>query len=113
MQNLRNSVRLIGNLGNNPEIKAASNNAKLAKFSLATSEWYKNSEGNKVSETTWHNIVAWGNQARIAEMYLQKGTEVALEGKITNRNYTDKDGIKHYITEIKVSEILMVSKAKM
>lgn len=112
MNNLRNSVRLIGNLGMNPEIKAASNNKKLAKFSLATSESYKNNEGEQVKDTTWHNVVAWGNQARIVEMYLKKGSEVAIEGKITNRNYTDKDGIKRYITEIMVSEILMVGNVK-
>ena len=112
MNNLRNSVRLIGNLGMNPEIKEAGNHKKLAKFSLATSESYKNHEGEQVKDTTWHNIVAWGNQARIVETYLKKGSEVAIEGKITNRNYTDKDGIKRYITEIMVSEILMVGKAK-
>ncbi|MFN4813775.1 MAG: single-stranded DNA-binding protein [Bacteroidota bacterium] len=112
MNNLRNSVRLIGNLGMNPEIKEAGNKKKLAKFSLATSETYKNNDGEQIKDTTWHNVVAWGNQARIAEMYLKKGSEVAIEGKITNRNYTDKNGVKRFITEIMVNEILMVSNAK-
>lgn len=112
MNNLRNSVRLIGNLGMNPEIKEAGNKKILAKFSLATSENYKNTQGEQVNDTTWHNVIAWGNQARIAEMYLKKGSEVAIEGKITNRNYTDKDGVKRYITEILVNEILMVGHAK-
>ena len=112
MENLRNSVRLIGNVGNSPEVKEISKDKKLAKFSIATTETYKNDDGEKVSDTQWHNIVAWGNTAKLVEMYLKKGSEVAVEGKLTSRNYTDKEGIKRYITEIVVSEILLIGNKK-
>lgn len=108
MSNLKNNVRLMGNLGNAPEIKTIAENKKLAKFSMATNETYKNEKGEKVTETYWHNIVVWGNLAGIAEKYLNKGSEVAIEGKLTNRSYTDKDGIKRYHTEIVANEILML-----
>ena len=112
MNNLRNSVRLIGNLGMNPEVKEIGKDKKLAKFSLATREVYKNEDGEKVSDTQWHNLIAWGNQAKLAEKYLKKGNEIAIEGKLTSRNYTDKDGVKRYITEIVVNEILMIGSKK-
>jgi single-strand DNA-binding protein len=112
MNNLRNSVRLIGNIGMNPEVKEIGKDKKLAKFSLATTEVYKNDDGEKVNDTQWHNLIAWGNQAVFSEKYLKKGCEVAIEGKLTSRNYIDKEGIKRYITEIVVSEILMVGNKK-
>jgi len=112
MNNLRNSVRLIGNLGMNPEIKEIGKDKKLAKFSLATREVYKNDDGEKVSDTQWHNLIAWGNQAKVAEKYLKKGNEIAIEGKLTSRSYNDKEGIKRYVTEIVVSEILMIGNKK-
>jgi single-strand DNA-binding protein len=112
MKNLRNSVRLIGNIGMNPEVKEIGKDKKLAKFSLATTEVYKNDDGEKVNDTQWHNLIAWGNQAVFSEKYLKKGYEVAIEGKLTSRNYTDKEGVKRYITEIVVSEILMVGNKK-
>jgi single-strand DNA-binding protein len=108
MSNLKNSVRLMGNLGAAPEIKNIADNKKLAKFSLATNEVYKNEKGEKVTETYWHNVVVWGKLAGIAEKYLQKGSEVAIEGKLTNHSYTDKDGNKRYVTEILANEILMM-----
>ncbi len=108
MSNLKNSVRLMGNLGAAPEIKNITDNKKLAKFSLATNEVYKNEKGEKVTETYWHNVVVWGKLAGIAEKYLQKGSEVAIEGKLTNRSYTDKEGNKRYVTEILANEILMM-----
>lgn len=108
MSNLKNNVRLMGNLGAAPEIKTIAENKKLAKFSMATNETYKNEKGEKVTETYWHNIVVWGKLAGIAEKYLNKGSEVAIEGKLTNRSYTDKDGIKRYHTEIVANEILML-----
>jgi single-strand DNA-binding protein len=108
MSNLKNSVRLIGNLGAAPEVKTISDSKKLAKFSLATNETYKNEKGEKVTETYWHNIIVWGKLAGIAEKYLQKGTEVAIEGKLTNKSYTDKEGNKKYVTEILANEILML-----
>jgi single-strand DNA-binding protein len=108
MNTLKNSVRLMGNLGAAPEVKSISDNKKLAKFSVATNESYKNEKGEKVTETYWHNVVAWGKLAGIVEKYLQKGSEVAIEGKLTNRSYTDKDGVKRYVTEILANEVLMV-----
>jgi single-strand DNA-binding protein len=109
MNTLRNSVRLVGNLGMDPEVKSFDNNKKLAKVSLATNESYKNEKGEKVTETQWHNLVMWGTQAKFAEDFLKKGDEVAIEGKLANRNYTDKDGIKRYFTEIVVNEFIKLS----
>ena len=108
--NLRNSVRLIGHLGAAPEVKNLEKGNKVAKLSIATNDTYTNQNGEKVKETYWHNLVAWGKTAEIAEKYLSKGSEVAIEGKLTNRSYTDKDGTKKYITEILVSEILLLDK---
>ena len=107
MYALKNKVQLIGNLGNAPEVKTTESGKKLAKFSMATNESYRNANGEKVTETTWHNLVAWGKVAEIAEKYLTKGKEVAIEGKLINRSYTDKDGNKKYISEVEVNEILM------
>ena len=107
MYALKNKVQLIGNLGNAPEVKTTESGKKLARFSVATNESYRNAKGEKVTETTWHNLVAWGKVAEIAEKYLTKGKEIAVEGKLINRSYTDKDGNKKYITEVEVNEILM------
>lgn len=108
MSTLRNKVQLIGNLGNNPEIITLESGKKLAKFSIATNEIYKNAQGEKVTETQWHNLVAWNKTAEIVESYLEKGKEVAIEGKLTSRSYDDKDGNKRYITEIIVNELLLL-----
>ena len=105
MNTLRNKVQLIGNLGNNPEIITLESGKKLAKFSIATNESYKNAQGEKVTETQWHNIVAWNKTAEIVEQYLEKGKEVDFEGKLTSRSYTDKDGIKKYTTEVVINEM--------
>ncbi|MEM7484256.1 MAG: single-stranded DNA-binding protein [Bacteroidota bacterium] len=110
MNSLRNKVQLIGNLGNDPEIVMLENGSKLAKFSIATNESYKNAEGEKVTDTQWHNIVAWGKTAEIVENYLMKGKEVALEGKLVSRSYETKEGEKRYITEIKCNELLLLGK---
>ena len=113
MYALKNKVQLIGNLGANPEIKTLDGGRKLARFSVATSETYRNAKGDKVTDTQWHTLVAWGKVAEIAEKYLQKGSEVAIEGKLINRSYNDKDGNKKYITEVQVNEVLMLGeKAK-
>ena len=113
MYALKNKVQLIGNLGNAPEVKTTESGKKLARFSVATNESYRNAKGEKVTETTWHNLVAWGKVADIAEKYLNKGTEVAIEGKLINRSYTDKEGTKKYITEVQVNELLLLgSKAE-
>jgi single-strand DNA-binding protein len=111
MYALKNKVQLIGNLGNAPEVRNTESGKKLVRFSVATNEQYKNAKGERVTETQWHNLIAWGKVADIAEKYLVKGTEVAIEGKLVNRNYTDKEGNKKYITEIQVNELLMLGKA--
>lgn len=112
MNNLKNKVQLIGNLGNAPEIINLESGKKLAKFSVATNESYRNNKGEWVQETQWHNLVAWGKTAEIAEKYLNKGTEVAIEGKLTNKSYEDKNGVKKYITEVVVNELLMLGAKK-
>ncbi|MFW6249355.1 MAG: single-stranded DNA-binding protein [Bacteroidota bacterium] len=108
MNNLKNRVQLIGNLGNDPEVKSLSSGKKVAKFSLATTEHYKNGDGKKVSDTQWHQVVAWDGLANIAEQYLKKGNQIALEGKLIYRSYDGQDGQKRYVTEIVANELLML-----
>lgn len=112
MNNLRNKVQLIGNLGNNPEIIQLDSGKKLAKLSLATNESYKNSQGETIQDTQWHNLTAWGKTAEIIEKYLEKGNEIAIEGKLINKNYDDKEGNKRYVTEIVINELLMLGGKK-
>lgn len=109
MNALRNNVQLIGNLGNDPEIITMENGSKLAKFSLATNENFTNGEGEKVTDTQWHNVVAWGKVAEIVENYLTKGKGVAIGGRLVSRSYENAEGQKRYITEIKCNEILMLN----
>jgi single-strand DNA-binding protein len=111
MNTLRNSVRLVGNLGIDPEMRTFDNNRKLARLSLAISESYKNDKGEKVTDTQWHNLVFWNAQANLAEEYLKKGDQVAIEGRLSSRSYTDKEGIKRYMTEIVVNDFLKMNKA--
>ena len=108
MNTLRNKVQLIGNLGNDPEIITLESGKKLAKISIATNESYKNAQGEKVKDTQWHSVVAWNKTAEIVEKYLQKGNEVAIEGKLTTRSYETKEGEKRYITEIVCNDLLML-----
>jgi single-strand DNA-binding protein len=108
MNALRNKVQLIGNLGNDPEIITMDSGKKLAKFSIATNETYKNQQGERVTDTQWHNVVAWGKTADIIEQYVTKGKEVAVEGKLTHRSYEDKDGNKRYSTEVVCNELLLL-----
>ena len=110
MNSLRNSVRLIGNLGAAPEIKTFEKGNKVARINLATNEVYKNAQGEKVNETCWHNLVVWGKTADIVEKYLDKGSEIAIEGKLTSRSYNNKEGEKKYVTEIVVNDLLMLGK---
>jgi len=109
MSTLRNKVQLIGIVGNEPEITNLESGKKVAKFSIATNESYKDSKGEKVTNTQWHNIVAWGKIAEIVEKYVGKGKEVALEGKLTSRSYETKEGEKRYVTEVIVNELLMLN----
>jgi single-strand DNA-binding protein len=108
MYALKNKVQLIGNLGKTPEVHVTENGKKWARFSMATNETYRNAKGEKVTETQWHNLVAWGKLADIIEKYLTKGKEIAIEGKLVNRSYLDKNGNKKYITEVQVNELLML-----
>lgn len=110
MNTLRNRVQLIGNLGNSPEVVHFESGKKLVKLSLATNESYKNAKGELVKDTQWHTIVLWGKLADVAEQYLDKGSEVAVEGKLTNRMYETKEGEKRYVTEISGTELLMLGK---
>ena len=110
MNTLRNKVQLIGHLGQDPEIINLESGKTLAKFSIATNESYKNAQGEKVENTYWHNVVAWGKTAEIIEKYVTKGKEVAIEGKLTNRTYETKEGEKRYVTEVVVNELLMLGK---
>ena len=106
MNSLRNSVRLVGNLGMDPEVRTFDNNKKLTRISIATNESFKNAKGEKITETQWHNLIIWGTQAQLAGDMLKKGDEIAIEGRLANSNYTDKDGNKRYVTEIVVNEFL-------
>ena len=108
IMNLRNKVQLIGNLGNDPEIITLDSGKKLAKFSIATNETYKNAQGEKITDTQWHNLIAWNKTADIIEQYVTKGKEIAIEGKLTSRSYEDKDGQKRYVTEVVVNELLLL-----
>jgi single-strand DNA-binding protein len=108
MSTLKNKVQLIGNVGNEPEITNLDSGKKVAKFSIATNEFYKNSKGEKEQDTQWHNVVAWGKIAEIIEKYVGKGKEVALEGKLTSRSYETKEGEKRYVTEVVADEILLL-----
>jgi single-strand DNA-binding protein len=110
MNAIKNKVQIIGHLGQAPEVKTIGDGKKVANMSVATNENYKNAKGEKVTETQWHNVVAWGKLAEIAEKYLVKGIEVAIEGKLVNRNYTDKQGVKRYVTEIQATELLILTK---
>lgn len=105
MNQLRNRVQLIGNIGADPDVRQLDNGSSLAKFTLATSETYKNKEGQKVTNTQWHNLVAFGPTASYAGKYLKKGQKIAVDGKLTHRSYEDKEGAKRYFTEVVVNEI--------
>nr|WP_315223514.1 single-stranded DNA-binding protein [uncultured Flavobacterium sp.] len=110
MNTLRNKVQLIGNVGNEPEIKTLENGRKLAHLTIATNEKYTNEKGEKVEQTEWHRVTAWGKTAEIIEKYVVKGKEIAIEGKLTHRSYDDKNGEKRYVTEVVINEILLMGK---
>ena len=112
MNSLANRVTLIGNLGKDPETKTTDSGKKITHFTLATNDGYKNTEGERVNETTWHNIVAWNGLADIAGKYLKKGREVAVEGRIVYRTYEDKKGVTKNITEIVLSDLVLLRNGK-
>lgn len=105
---LRNKVILIGRTGKDVEV-VKFDSGSIAKVSLATSDYYTNTNGEKVEETQWHNLVAFGKTAEILQNYVKKGDEVAVEGKLTYRSYDDKEGVKKYITEIRIENLVMLS----
>ncbi|GAL77322.1 single-stranded DNA-binding protein [Algibacter lectus] len=109
MNKLKNKVQLIGNVGQKPAITNLEEGKKVARVSLATNDSYKNSKGEKVTDTQWHTLVAWGGKvAELIEKYVDKGKEIAVEGKLTSRSYEGKEGNKKYVTEVIVSDILLL-----
>jgi single-strand DNA-binding protein len=108
MNTLSNSVKLIGRLGMDPEVKLLDKGNKMATFRLATSDSFTAKDGSKQEQTQWHNIVVWGNMAGICEKYLKKGKEIAIDGRLTYRNWEDKNGTKHVSSEIIANEMLFV-----
>ena len=108
MSTLKNHVQLIGNVGQEPTITNLENGKKVARFSIATNEHYKNNKGEKVQSTDWHTVVAWGKTAEIIENYVGKGKEIAITGKLRTRTYTTDDGNQRYVTEVEAKEVLLL-----
>ncbi len=108
MSTLANKVTLIGNLGKDPETKTTETGKKVTHFTLATNDGYKGADGQRVKETTWHNVVAWNGLGEVAAKYLKKGNEVAVEGRIVYRSYEDKKGTTKYITEIVLNDLQLL-----
>jgi single-strand DNA-binding protein len=108
MSSIRNRVTLIGRLGAKAETKRFEDGKVKSSLSLATHDYYRNQSGELVEETTWHNLIAWGKSAEVIEKYTDKGSEIAVDGKLTNRSYTDKEGVKKYITEIVVDNVVLL-----
>jgi len=107
-----NKVILVGNLGKDPELRRLENGTAVTKFSLATSDSYKDKDGNRVDQTEWHNIVLWRGLAEVAEKYLKKGSQIYIEGKIKSRSWEDKEGNKKYTTEIVGDNMKMLGKRR-
>ena len=112
MNTLKNKVQLIGFMGKDAEVRHHDNGKVVANISVATSESYRDSSGKKVTDTQWHNLVAWGKTAEFIESYTQKGTELAIEGKLINRSYEDKNGVKKYLTEILIGDVLLLNSGR-
>jgi single-strand DNA-binding protein len=110
MNALKNKVQLIGNLGSAPEMKTTETGRPFIRFTMATNESYKNNKGEKITDTQWHNIIAWGNTAELMGQLLQKGNEVVIEGKLVNRNFIDKDGNKRNYTEVVANEFFVITR---
>ena len=108
MKTINNAVRLIGNVGMDPDLKTLSNGKVVAKFSLATTDFYTDKDGEKAQSTIWHNIAAWGKLATIAEQICKKGRRVAIDGKLSNRTYEDSKGEKRFFSEIIANEIMVM-----
>ena len=112
MGTLKNHVQLIGNVGQEPTITNLESGKKVARFSLATNEYYKDAKGEKQTDTNWHTVVAWGKTAEIIEKFVSKGKELGVTGKLKTRTYTTDDGNERYVTEVEANEILVRLKLK-
>ena len=110
MNAMKNRVQLIGHVGQEPEVKTFDGGKKVANITIATNDYYTNDKGEKVENTEWHKVVAWGKTAEIIEKYVTKGKEIAIDGKLTHRSYDDKDGTKRYVTEVVVNDLLLFGK---
>jgi len=108
MGTLKNHVQLIGNVGQEPTITNLESGKKVARFSLATNEYYKDAKGEKQTDTNWHSVVAWGKTAEIIEKFVSKGKELGVTGKLKTRTYTTDDGNERYVTEVEANEILLL-----
>lgn len=108
MSTLRNRVQLIGNVGQDPVITRLEKGKRVARVNLATNDHYRNNQGDRVTNTEWHTLIGWGKLADIIEEFVAKGKEIAIEGKLTSRSYEDKEGNKRYVTEVVLSEILLL-----
>ena len=109
MNSLRNQVQLIGHIGQDLDIKSFDSGMLLAKAPIATNEYYRNNKGEKIQETQWHNIVAWGKTAELMKQMVQKGDELAIKGKLVHRKYEDSTGQLRYISEVVVNEFIKLS----
>ena len=110
MSSVRNSVQLVGNLGKDVEIKEFDSGSVMVSFTLATNEYYKNSKGEKVQETPWHKVVAWGKLGELMHKYLAKGSEVLVKGRLVSRTYNDKEGNTRYVTEVIANDFIVFSR---
>jgi single-strand DNA-binding protein len=110
MSSVRNSVQLVGNLGKDVEIKEFDSGSVMVSFTLATNEYYKNSKGEKVQETQWHKVVAWGKLGELMHKYLAKGSEVLVKGRLVSRTYNDKEGNTRYVTEVIANDFIVFSR---
>ena len=107
---MKNRVQLIGRVGQDPEVKNLEGGKKVTTITIATNDVYYKDNGDKVEQTEWHRVTAWGKTAEIIEKYVTKGKEIAIEGKLTHRSYEDKNGEKRYVTDIVVNEVLLLGK---
>lgn len=108
MNTLKNKVHLIGNLGFDPEVREIAKGRKVARISVATNDSYRNAAGERVTDTQWHTVVAWGTTAEAVEKMLRKGSPVALEGRLVHRSYETKEGVKRYITEVVMNDFQLL-----
>jgi len=111
MSNLRNNVQLIGNLGKEIELKTTPTGKYVTSFSIATRDAYKNQAGETIEDTQWHNVVAWGKQAELLAKFLKKGSKVYVQGKLMHRSYDDANGVKRYITEVKLNNFELMTQS--